>query len=333
MPHQPRSLTPTSTRGGEDLDPDIRRFVREMSAGWAAHPTLSSVSPAEARAIADAVRKPWTTGGPQMASVTDLVVTTTHGCVTVRCFRPFGTLPAGALVYLHGGGWTIFSIDTHDRLMREYAARTGLLVLGVAYSLSPEVRYPVALDEVCEVVTWVAAEGQTLGIDPRRIAVGGDSAGANLAVAAALRLRDAGQGDIVRALLLNYGVFDRESSQEAQGRFGGAGYMLGADEMEQFWRNYLRDERDAADPLVSPLRAELEGLPNALLVIPECDLLTEQSLAMAARLRTAGVDVVSKLYPGATHSFLEAVSIAPVADRAIAETADWLLTILGENTR
>src|SRR5207253_3959190 len=140
--------------------------------------------------------------------------------------------------------------------------------------------------------------------------------GANLAIAACIQVRDEGQGRLVRAMLLNYGVFERSSSAEARERFGGSGNMLTYEEMESFWRNYLRNDRDAEDPLVCPLRADLRGLPRALLIVPECDLLTEQSVQLADRLAAAGVSVKLEMYCGAVHSFLEAVSIAPIADRA-----------------
>ncbi len=242
-----------------------------------------------------------------MAKVSDDVV----AGVRVRFYDPGPPGPKPVLVYLHGGGWTLFSLDTHDRVMREYAARAGVRVVGVDYALSPEAKYPVALDQVVAVV-------RSLG---ESVAIGGDSAGANLALASSLRLRDE---RLIRAIVLNYGVFERSSSPEAQQRFGGPGNMLTAEEMEGFWRNYLRDEDDAADPFVCPLRADLRGLPPTLLVVPERDLLTEQSVRLAARLSASGVDVKLELYRGAVHSFLEAVSIAPIADRAFADTATWL---------
>jgi acetyl esterase len=318
---------PTS-RAGEDLDPDIRRFVREMGAAWARHPDLASVPVAEARRVAEVVRAPWTLGGPRMATVTEQRLPAGSGQVRVRYYDPGPAGPKPALVYLHGGGWTIFSLDTHDRVMRELAARAGVAVVGVDYALSPEAKYPVALDQVCAVVRHLAASGAAFDIDTARIAIGGDSAGANLAIAACLKLRNDGATMLPAAMVLNYGVFDCVSSPEATARFGGAGYMLGADEMEQFWRNYLRDERDAADPLVCPISADLAGLPPARLVVPECDLLAEQSLRMGERLRDAGVAVELALYEGATHSFLEAVSVAPLADRALADTARWLRAAL-----
>jgi acetyl esterase len=174
------------------------------------------------------------------------------------------------------------------------------------------------------VVRYLAEHGPEFGVDPRSIAIGGDSAGANLAMATALRLRDEGDPGLLKAMVLNYGVFSRHSSPEAQRRFGGPGEMLTADEMEGFWQNYLRDEQDADDPLVCPTGADLPGLPPALLIVPECDLLAEQSLHLAVRLREAGVPVEQKIYRGAVHSFLEAVSISPLAEQAFADTASWL---------
>lgn len=285
----------------------IEKFVAELSAAWRRHGDLARLPPAEQRRVAEAVRAPWARGGPQMARISEDKI----AGVRVRFYDPGPPGPKPMLVYLHGGGWTLFSLDTHDRVMREYAARAGMIVAGVDYALAPEAKYPVALDQIVAVV-------RALG---ERVAIGGDSAGANLALAAALRLRDE---RLVRAIVLNYGVFDRSSSEEAEQRFGGAGNILTTDEMEGFWRNYLRDENDAADPFVCPLRADLRGLPPTLLIVPQRDLLTEQSVRLAARLNASGVDVKMEIYRGAVHSFLEAVSIAPVADRAFADTAAWL---------
>lgn len=313
---------------GEDLDPEIRAFVNAMGAAWAEHPDLATATPAEARHIAEAVRAPWTRGGPQMAAVTEHRIPSETGPVRVRFYDPGPTGPKPGLVYLHGGGWTIFSLDTHDRVMRELAARAGVTVIGVDYAMSPEAKYPVALTQVCAVLRHLAARGQELGVDASRLAIGGDSVGGNLSVAACLRLRDSGHRALPAAMALIYGVFDRHSTPEAIEKFGGAGYMLGAGEMEQFWRNYLTDEREADDPLVSPIRADLHRLPPTLLVIPTCDLLAEQSLRMAERLEESGVVVRREIYEGASHSFLEAVSISSLAVRALADTASWLRAVL-----
>lgn len=328
MSSEARQETPPSTAGA-DLDPEIRRFVREASAAWAGHPRLDSVTPAEARLIAERVRARWTVGGPAMAAVGEHWIPLAAGSVRVRRYDPGPAGPKPALVYLHGGGWTIFSLETHDRVMREYAARAGVTVLGVDYALAPEARFPVALQQVVGVLRWLTVHGSELGVDSRRLVVAGDSAGANLALAASLVLRDAGDGDAVTGLLLNYGVYHRHSSDEARRRFGGEGYMLSSEDMEGFWRGYLGAGTDHRDPLVSPLEADLAGLPPTLLVVPECDLLTEQSLALRERLQAEGVAADVRVYRGASHSFLEAVSISRLADAAFADSAAWLRSLLG----
>lgn len=319
---------------GADLDPDIRRFVAEMSAAWARHPGLAGASPAEARRIAEQVRAPWTRGGPQMARIFERELALGESAVRLRVYDPLGGDHQPALVYLHGGGWTLFSLDTHDRLMREYAARAGVTVVGVDYALAPEAKYPAALRQVSAAVRYLAGSGSAadpeLAIDPERLAIGGDSAGANLAVAAALDLRDGGAPRALRALLLNYGVFARTCSAEAVLGLGGPGNMLTAEEMEGFWRNYLRDERDALDPLACPVLADLRGLPPALLVVAEEDLLAEQSVELHRHLVAAGVRARLAAYRGASHSFLEAVSISTLADRALAESAGWLRAALAD---
>lgn len=316
------------SRQGEDLDPEVRRFVREVSEAWGGEPRLDTVTPEEARQIAERVRRPWTHDGPRMMTVTELDVPVPGGKVRVRCYDPG---PAGVkpgLVYLHGGGWTFFSLDTHDRLMREYAARTRIVVVGVGYSLAPEAKYPVALEEVCGVVHFLRSQGASIGLATDRIAIGGDSAGANLATAACLKFRDEGDPVSLCAMVLNYGVFERWSTPEAQQRFGGEAYMLSGEEMERFWGNYLRDDRDLESPLVCPMNADLRGLPPALLLTGECDLLAEQSIRMAGRFHAAGVSAELRVYRGACHSFLEAVLISSLADRALRETAEWLGGVL-----
>lgn len=312
----------------DGIDPDIRRFTSMVMAESLRLSGGRELPVSEMRRIAEAVREPWRRGGPAMHRTTERQVPTAAGPVRVRVYDPDDRPAKPALVYLHGGGWTLFSLDTHDRVMREYAARAGVIVVGVDYALSPEVRFPVALDQVVEVVRWLRANGGALGADPGRIGLGGDSAGGNLSTSAALRLRDAGEGDCVRGLLLIYPALDRECSPASVSRFGGAGAMLTGNEVAWFWDNYVGDVEVRENPLACPLHARLEGLPPVCITIPECDVLAEQSLVMADRLRAAQVPVEATVYPGATHSFIEAVSIAPLAERAIADGARWLRATL-----
>lgn len=314
-----------------EIDPEISIFVERVSRAWAEHPPFMSLPIEEARRIAEQVRAPWREDGPQMARVSEHLVPTSGSQLRVRLYDPGLELPAPALIYLHGGGFILFSIDTHDRLMREYAAAGKFLVLGVDYPLSPEARYPTALDRIVELVDWLKDGGAAgLGIDPERLAIGGDSAGGNLSVATALRLRDRRTPGALKGMLLNYGAFAAECSDEAEARFGGPDAVLQRAEMDHYYESYLGPEGVAKpEAYAAPLLADLAGLPPAFLAIPECDLLAEQSYAMADRMRDAGVDVTSVIYRGATHSFLEAMSVAKVARRAIENGARWVSGILG----
>jgi acetyl esterase len=305
--------------GGTDaLDADIRRFVNGLNEGYGRFPNFGQLPLPERRAAAEQVRAPWRAGGPRMLRSIDVQIAGRPGRIHVPAEAP--ALPA--LLYLHGGGWTMFSIDTHDRLMREYAARTGIIVVGIDYSLSPEAKYPVALNEVVAAIAWLRRDGAGFGIDGTRLAVGGDSAGANLAIAAALKLRG-GDAPALRGMLLNYGVYSPEPSA-SYAAYDGPRYMLTVEEMRYFWNNYVRDPADLRDPLVAPYLADVTGLPPALLSVAACDILADSNRAMAAKLAAAGVPTVVDVYPGASHSFLEAMSIAPLSNRALDAAARWL---------
>jgi acetyl esterase len=171
---------------------------------------------------------------------------------------------------------------------------------------------------------WLVGHGGAGGVDVARLAIGGDSSGANLAVSTTLLLRDADAGDLVRGLLLVYGCFSTDPSNFAASDYGSTGNVLTGEEMATFWQNYLADPSDASNPLASPMLARLDRLPPTFQVVAQCDVLAAQNRAFAARLREAGVAVEVQEYAGATHSFLEAVSIADVADRALADSAAWL---------
>ena len=320
--HEP---TPTpSTARGADLDPEVRHFVISVGAAFASYPNFNDLPLSEMRRACEQVRAPWAAGGPVMAQRTERIVPTSGGEVRVRIHNPSLRADKAAFIYMHGGGWTTFSIDTHDRLMREYAARADIAVIGVDYALSPEVKFPVAQQQIAEVVRWARRQATTLGIHRDRIALGGDSAGGNLAITTALRLRDEGDANAVQAVVTNYAVTDTYSAPEALQRYGYEGYMLGAEEMAGFWNNYLRSPDDASNPLVCPVHADLRGLPPVFMVIPECDILTEQNWRLAELLEQAGVPVTTSFYKGASHSFLEAMSISAISNRAIDDTARWL---------
>ncbi|MFC4309428.1 alpha/beta hydrolase [Steroidobacter flavus] len=315
--------TALSARGA-DLDPDIRQFIATVGAAYASYPDFNNLPLPEMRRACEHVRAPWAAGGPVMAERIEHTVPTPVGAVRVRIHNPSSRAEKAALLYMHGGGWTTFSIDTHDRLMREYAARADIVVIGVDYALSPEAKFPVAQQQIASAVRWVREQSGELGIHRDRIALGGDSAGGNLAITTALRLRDEGEANAVHAVVTNYAVTDIYSEPEALQRYGYEGYMLAAEEMPRYWDNYLRSRDEANNPLVCPVLADLRGLPPVFMVIPECDILTEQNWRLAEQLKQAGVSVTTSFYKGASHSFLEAMSISALSNRAIDDTARWL---------
>ncbi|WP_239000563.1 alpha/beta hydrolase [Novosphingobium pentaromativorans] len=312
----------------DDVDPQIRDFLNRMFASSAALGSRPGLSAPERRAIAERQREPWVRGGPAMHASEELRVGQSQ--VRVRIHRPVADADLPVLVYLHGGGWTLFSIDTHDRLMREYAARSGCAVLGIDYALAPEHRFPRALDDIAQVLDWLAAKGADHGLDPARYALGGDSAGANLSVAAAIDRRDAGAA-MPCGLLLNYGAFDGEWRASYERYGDGDRYMLTGPEMDEFWESYLGADAlspERMDPRARVFHAELHGLPPSWLCVARCDILLDENVLMAERLTAAGVEAHLKIYDGATHSFLEAVAISSIADRAIAEASEWLAAVL-----
>lgn len=314
--------------GGADLDDAVRAFITRTGEDHARHAQGRTLTPVEAREVAEKVRAPWRAGGPVMHRTTEAQAPSPHGPVRLRIHDPSPETGKPILVYVHGGGWMLFSLETHDRLMREYAARAGVVVVGVDYALSPEAKFPLALEQCLAAVRWAADGGVGEAGDVSRLAMGGDSVGGNMSLASAVTLRDAGDGDLLKALMLHYGAFDTEIDVEHQIRFGGQGYMLTPEEMDVYWAAYLTDPAERTDPRAAPARAELAGLPPIFLTIPACDVLTGQSLALADRLTAAGVPVRAEVYAGASHSFLEAVSISDLADRALQDGSDWLAATL-----
>lgn len=309
------------------IDPQLQIFVDGVAAAYARHPDVMTLPAEEARRVVEEVRRPWRQGGPAMYATEEHLFDLPGGPMRARLYRPNARQRSAALIYLHGGGFTFFSIDTHDRLMREYAARSGMTVIGLDYPLSPEAKFPVALERIVACVEWLVAHGGTIGIDGDRLAIGGDSAGGNLSLAAAMVLRDRGEPDALKALVLNYPGLSPDKSAEAIAKFGGDDAILTASEADFFWNNYIGDAADRNNPLANILTADPAGLPPALFIVAEIDLIAEQSEIMAERIRDAGGIAELNVYRGAVHGFVEAMSVSALAERAIADAADWLVAL------
>jgi acetyl esterase len=306
-------------------DPEMAAFQAMMEERGKAFPPLRFAPPLdESRAVTEALNLPLAEGGPRMAESADRWLPVRGRRLLCRVHRPTtdrGPLPV--LVYVHGGGWVWNSIDTHDRLMREYAAAAGCAVVGPDYALSPEAAFPQALEEFAAVVRWLARDGARWGIDPSRIVVGGDSAGGNIAAGLALLLRETDPALRLRGLLINYGVLDARLDTPSYEEFA-EGHFLTREKMGFYWSCYAPREADRLNPLAAPLRGDLRGLPPTLIHIAELDVLASENLAMAEKLRAAGVPVETELFKGTIHGFLRALDHVGAARRAVAGAGAWL---------
>ena len=242
------------------------------------------------------------------------------GEITVRAYSPGGPGPHPALVYYHGGGWVIGDLYTHDGLCRSLTNAARCAVLSVDYRLAPESKYPVPAEDSYAALRWVVANAARLGIDPRRVAVGGDSAGGNLATVVALMARERGGPALVHQVLI-YPVTDHDLTTPSYVE-NATGYVLTREGMRWFWSHYLARESQGREPYASPLRApRLAGLPSALVITAEYDPLRDEGEVYAARLRDAGVPVTITRYAGMFHGFIRMTRILDKARTALDEIA------------
>jgi acetyl esterase len=262
------------------------------------------------------------TGGPPapVEQVVDGAAPGPRGPIGLRTYVPAGSRPLPGLVFFHGGGWVRGSLQTHDVLCRALANGAGCVVVSVDYRMAPEHRFPAAIDDAVAATRWVAANAASLGIDARRLAAGGDSAGGNLAAAVALELRDEGGPPIVHQLLI-YPVTDH-SFDTVSYRDNATGYLLTRSSMQFYWREYLREAADGNDFRASPLRAQrFDRLPAATVVTAEYDPLRDEGRAYADRLRGAGVAVEYREYAGLVHGFATSTGAIDAARLAVGEMA------------
>lgn len=275
-------------------------------------------------------RKPVQPPPPDVAAVENRHISGPHGAIGLRCYRPLGSAPGQALpalIYIHGGGWTIGDLDTHDTLCRCLANQAQCAVVSVDYRLGPEHKFPAAVDDCVAATRWLFEHADELAIDAKRIAIGGDSAGGNLATVTALILRDSG-GPALRFQLLVYPATDQRI--DAPSHFELAdGYVLTRDNILYFRANYLRGPADYDDWRASPIRAtSLARLPPALVITAGFDPLLDEGKVYADALAAAGVPVAYTCYEGMIHGFFVMGGIMDDANRAVAEAARALVAAL-----
>lgn len=287
-------------------------------------PDYSTLSVETARASFAAAQAATVIDKPELEEIVDLKVEWSGENINLRIYRPnFGCHSEAALVYFHGGGWVMGGLDSHDHICRVLAERAGLVVIAVDYPLSPETRYPGAIRNALGALRWIFAHAAALKLDPARIAVGGDSAGGNLAAVMAIHSRN---GDLpaLKAQVLLYPVLDLTMS--------GASYSAAHPDltvtraaMDWYIGHYLPDRRLAANWQASPFLVEsVAGLCPSFVLTAGCDVVASDGMAYADRLRQAGVSIVEKTYPGQIHAFLALPHRLPEAWDAFSDIANYL---------
>jgi acetyl esterase len=314
--------SPADAKASADrLDPQARVFLENMNKGGA--------QGFETLAVNDA-RKQFLgmnelAGAPEaVEKVEDRLL---PGGPRVRIYTPAGPGPKPALVYFHGGGWVLGSPETIDGPCRRLANASGCVIISVDYRLAPEHHFPIPLDDCYAATSYVAGHAASFGIDARRIAVGGDSAGGNLAAAVTLIARDR-RGPALAFQLLVYPVTDHAFDTPSYRAFGD-GHGLTTAAMRWFWGQYLARSEDGEKPLASPLRADLAGLPPAFVMTAEFDPLRDEGESYAARLRAAGVQVEVKRYDGQLHGFFQMGGVMKRGKQAIDDAGAALRAALG----
>ena len=291
-------------------------------------PPLSMMSVADARQALGAMSE---MGGEleAVSKIEDREIPGPLGTIPIRIYTPAGNGPFPVLVYFHGGGWVLGNIESHDVVCRSLTNAAGCIVVSVDYRLAPEYKFPAAPEDCYAATQWVVANAATLNGDPQRVAVGGDSAGGNLAAVVSLMAHEHGGPKLVYQLLIypatDYYLPGTPSMQE-----NADGYFLTLGDMVWFWNHYLSSEADAKHPYAAPIQAkDLSGLPSALIITAEFDPLRDEGEHYAARLREAGVPVVATRYNGMIHGFVSMAGKLDQGKKAMEEAAAGLRSAFG----
>jgi len=306
------------------LHPRARSLLDLIDKGTV--PATHTLAPGEARAFYLERRALTQPAAPEVALVRDLTADVPQGSVPLRLYRPLGSdadAMLAVLVFFHGGGWTIGDLDTHDVLCRELANGSGCAVVSIDYRLGPEHRFPAAVIDCFGATRWVHEHARTLGLDAQRLAVGGDSAGGNLAAVVAIAARDAGNLPI-RFQLLIYPATDMRRgapSHETKGQ----GYLLTQDTLAYFHDHYIDDVAHDLDWRASPLlHTDLRKLPPALVITAGYDPLRDEGLAYSQRLSEAGTRATHICFERQIHGFITMGRVIDEANEAVAICADAL---------
>lgn len=303
------------------LDPEARAALEQSERIAAANPSPEPGDVAAMRAAYDADRAFWNEGGPLPETRIDAEIDADGRAIPIRVYKPEGDGPHPVLVFLHGGGWILGSPDTHDRIARHLCVASGWAVLSVDYRLAPECRFPGPLLDCMAVLDALPDRAASFGLDPSRVAVGGDSAGANMSLACLVHLR--GVGRPACAGLLFYGAYGLRDSASRR-LYGGAEDGLSEEDLDVYFNALMTDPEDAKDPRFNLLRADLTDLPPLYILEVALDPLADDSRALAALLSTRGQRHERHVYDGVLHGFLHLGRMVAKARRGLDEGADFL---------
>jgi len=298
---------------GHSVHPQAQQVLDGKAA--AGIPPLWELSPDQGRAVVEANGEV-IGAGPDVASVRDITIPSPAGGMPARVYSPSSAAP-GVVVYYHGGGWVVGSIDSWDACCRALAVASGCDVVSVDYRLAPEHVFPAATDDAFAALEWIASpSGPAAG---RPVVVAGDSAGGNLALVSALRARDAG-GPALALQLLVYPVADSDLDRKSYHEYDGDEFIVNRGDMVWFWNHYAPDPAARVNPHAAPLRAgDLTGLPPAYVITAEHDPLRDEGFECAERLRAARVPVEHRHFGSQIHGFFTFVNVLDDADRAVAD--------------
>jgi acetyl esterase len=323
----PKSTSPPLAAGVEQT---TREFLLALAASGG--PPMETLPPGEARQVLVGAQQSAGVSLPP-ADVTEKVIRVDSGSITLKIVKPqgaAGTLPA--FMFFHGGGWVIGDFPTHERFIRDLVTNSGTAAVFVDYALSPESRFPTALNQAYAATKWVSEHGSEIGVDGARLAVAGNSAGGNLAAAVALMANQRG-GPKLRCQVLFWPVTDANFMTASYGAFE-HNYFLTRNMMKWFWDSYLPTVSERTNPLAAPLRAtdgDLKGLPPTIVQTAEFDVLRDEGEAYANKLNAAGVEVVGLRVLGMIHDYgmLNALSNVPAVQAALHQAAGELRRRLG----
>lgn len=313
------------------VDPDMRQAMArsaEIAEEYGLAADRSVLTPEQARERMELDRKWWNEERPAMARIVDTSVSGPSRDVPVRLLYPRDGKNLPVIVYLHGGGWVVGSLETHARSMHLLALESGCVVAAVDYALAPEVKFPGAIEEVVAVVDHIRTSGADWSLDPENIALGGDSAGANLAVGAEIELRNRG-GSPVKALGLVYGAFGDDFETQSYRTFGAGAWGLTTADMKAYFAHYLNGPADHDDPRAVPMKADVSGFPPCFLQSAGVDVLRDDSRLFYEKLKAAGVEAFHTEHVGITHGSMGQTRMVGKSRDLIAGLGRQLAAVLG----